>query len=566
MAARALAAPPGARPGGAPRAGGRGWRGAAGGAGGAGRDGGEGGAGGEGGLPAPTTRFAADDATWSVPTGLGTADQGVFRLEDRRGELGAKHWTTLDLDGDGLLDLVSTGQQVAGVRPGVSSTPQIYGVADAPHWRVWRGTPTGFTADFIEWPVPGSLGPRGEGAAWLRGDPDGAGLDHWQTLDLDGDGRPDLVSMATNQRGVRAGYPYTPQVHGHGDAPHWKLWRNEGDGFAAAPVAWAVPAELGEPDVGMIRLTDDPTTPIGLDFWTTLDLDGDGRLDVVSTANNRPGGRPGLSATPQVHGLGASPYWKIWRGGADGFAQASTRWPVPAGLGEADQGVLRLRGDGGDPGERAWDTLDLDGDGRPDLVSTAIWQRGPQPGATATRQVHGLGSAPHWQRWANEGDGFASAPTAWAVPASLGPPQQGAAWLAQRPDGVGLDAWVTLDLDGDGRLDLVSPAANRAGVRPGQSATPQVHGHGDAPFWRIWRGGDDGFAAEAGAWPVPGELGPPDQGPYALSGDPDQATHWVTLDVDGDGAVDLLSPARGGRPTRVHGHPDAPHWRVWRGE
>ncbi|MEZ4472050.1 MAG: FG-GAP-like repeat-containing protein [bacterium] len=226
----------------------------------------------------------------------------------------AERWPPCaDLDGDGRPDLVSAAQNVAPLFAGHQWTAQAYGHPDRLHWRVWRNTGDGFAARPVEWPVPADLGPPETGPALLNGQPSSLGQRHWNTLDLDGDHRPDLVSPAQNVPPLVAGANATAQVYGHPDDPHWRVWRNTGDGFAPAAARWPVPLAAGPAITGPAFIAGRPAS-IGDPHWTVIDLDGDGHLDLLSPARNVEPIARGLVSTPQVYGHPARLHWRLWRG------------------------------------------------------------------------------------------------------------------------------------------------------------------------------------------------------------------------------------------------------------
>jgi hypothetical protein len=98
-------------------------------------------------------------------------------------------------------------------------------------------------------------------------------------IDLDGDGRPELVSS-------------TPWTAGH---EYWKVWWNSGDGFAPAV---EVPAPRSSLRTGG-RNT--PDRNIRSDLF---DLNGDGLVDVVVAAGTDGPSCPG--------GIGSGYSWKVW--------------------------------------------------------------------------------------------------------------------------------------------------------------------------------------------------------------------------------------------------------------
>ncbi|MEZ4471663.1 MAG: VCBS repeat-containing protein [bacterium] len=430
--------------------------GAGGGAGGAG-----GGAGGAGGEPAVECPWGWDHAAerWSLP----------FALADDSALASMGH-AVLDLDGDGIVDLV-----VPNDRGGFDLDPDP--LVGAAYWRVWRGTPTGWTGEPDRWQIPFDLRPLGAQI----------GSQVHSLLDLTGDGLPDLVVVRTGP-----GAPDDPRL---GQA-FWLVYENTGDGFAAEPRRWALPYSL--------RARGD-FQAIGTDAHTLVDLEGDGRVDFVVT-------RP--DELPDPDPLIGRAYWQIYRNTGTGFAAEAERWSLPfalgarSSLGTADHAVLDLDGDRvadfvavgegelpeGDPlvGRAYWrlyrggaggfaaqsshwaipydlrrvdasqvgsarhGLLDLDADGKVDFVA---WLDGEAPETDAL-----LGRA-WWSVFLNTGDGFSGASERWALPLDL-----------SRHGGIGGDLHAVAGLDG--------PCLRLVQLKPGLVRDDDAR-LGRA-FWQIW--------------------------------------------------------------------------------
>ncbi|HEY8091791.1 MAG TPA: VCBS repeat-containing protein, partial [Polyangiaceae bacterium] len=120
-------------------------------------------------------------------------------------------------------------------------------------------------------------------------------------------------------------------------------------------------------------------------------------------------------------------------------------------LPKVDQSLYTVSGsNGGCAGgvTQEWASIDVTGDGKPDLVLTASCSD-TTVGTT------------HWQVYSNTGSGFAASPASFALPkvdqslylvsGSNGGCAAGGASVSQE--------WASLDLLGDGKLDLVLTAS-----------------------------------------------------------------------------------------------------------
>ncbi len=520
-------------------AGGQGGAGGEGGGGGQGGGGGEGGgAGGEGGgaPPAPGTRFADEAASWSVPDGGASEGQGFWNIAGSDGNPEGQTWSIADLDGDGRADLVVTARVVG-------DRAQTWGRPGQPrYWQIYRNGGEGFAREPTGWSVPEGGAPDGQGfwnTAGVDGNPGGQA---WALADLDGDRRLELVVTAreTNGRLQAWGRPGQPR--------YWQVYRNTGDGFAEDPTGWSVP-EGGAPDgQGFWTFGGADGNPGG-QAWSSADLTGDGRPDLVVTGRE-------VNGRLQAWGRPDQPrYWQVYRNTGDGFAEDPEGWSLPAGGAPDGQGFWSLAGQDANPGGQAWTLADLDGDGRQDLVVTArvvgdqlqAWGRPDQ--------------ARYWQVYRNTGDGFAEDPTGWSLPDGGGAEGQGFFTTSGLDGNPGGQAWVTMDLNGDRRPELVV-TARVVGDRL------QTWGRPDQPrYWQVYANTGEGFADEPTGWSVPDGGGAEGQGFWYVGGadaNP-EGQAWNTLDLNADRRPDLVVTARvvGGR-LDTWGRPDQPRaWRVF---
>ncbi len=228
------------------------------------------------------TGFASSATTWSTPN-VGLSD-GPFTTFSASG---TRWWATMDLDGDHRPDLVQTGDPAR-------SGGYVFGAGTAsPYWRVFRNSGSGFASAGTNWATPDiglSDGPYVTTAA--------AGTRWWTTMDIDGDSRPDLVQTGDPTRS--GGYVFGAGTVG----AHWRVFANSGAGFSASGTNWATP------DIG---LSDGPYTTFaasGTRWWTTVDMNNDGRVDLAQT------GDPARSGGYVFAGSGGAPAsWRVHFGG-----------------------------------------------------------------------------------------------------------------------------------------------------------------------------------------------------------------------------------------------------------
>ncbi|HEX2616004.1 MAG TPA: hypothetical protein VHL57_00605, partial [Flavobacteriales bacterium] len=140
-------------------------------------------------------------------------------------------------------------------------------------------------------------------------------------------------------------------------------------GFPPTPMQWGLPSG-GETDGGVLQgfhLLSDIGTDTGTDSWSTLDINGDHRVDLVCTGTRAANGWV-TEFSPS-----SNSYWKVYLNTGNGFSTTPTNWSLPSG-GETDGGVLQgfhlLSDIGTDTGTDTWSTFDINGDARPDLVCT----------------------------------------------------------------------------------------------------------------------------------------------------------------------------------------------------
>lgn len=354
--------------------------------------------------------FGAAEA-WTLPPGIDSFVRYPLDADVRS-------WRLADMDGDGRPDLLVTSEG-----KGRDATPTLGGAAD-PHWLHFRNTGKGFEQEGRKLPLPPEMLPY---VATLERPLQNGTLALLRLVDLDGDGILDYVATWDEAAGS------VPE--GRAGA-HWLLFRGDGSSFDAG-VAWPVP-EGGSLSGGFFDLDwdwRDGSVGPGNQSWMLRDLDGDGRPDLLVFAE-RVAGEGWV-----LPGLPGERSWILHPNTGSGFG-APRKIRLPA---QVDVSALSNVWDG----NRAASLLDMDGDGRLDLVV---------PEDTFGRS--------HWSVFRQGDDGFSDTPEVWAIPPDPDRPDDSFPWAAgmairgcafsARPScEPGGQQWVTLDLDGDGRADLV---------------------------------------------------------------------------------------------------------------
>lgn len=498
------------------------------------------------------SHFDASTA-WSIPPG-GHTSQGFVAAGGTPAALGDDFWMVRDIDGDGRLDLVVTARAVS--KQGYEWFPRSMGYPSKPYWEVHFGTDAGFEATPKAWPVPAG-GLVDHGIITAEGVPAAVGDNAWSLLDMDGDHRPDLVMTG---RALANNGSWTVRAFGYPAAPFWEVYRNLGDGFDPVPDAWFLPLG-GPPDRGFMAASNTASS-VGDLSWVTRDLDGDGWLDIAVTGKGI--AAPDESVVPRVLGSLQNPYWDVYFGASGSFAEAPKAWMVPTGGGVVS-GFAATAGVPKAVDDQRWELLDLDGDRRDDLVMTATATA--IDGDAWVGEVPGMGASPHWLVYTNRGNGFSRDPVQWRVPDG-GRMQQGFVEVRGQARSFGDVFWDTLDLDGDGALELVV-TGSWTGDQPPE-CKGQVLGFAKGePRWDVHPATTEGFIGAPWAFFVP-ESGLASCGLRETAGAAGALgdASWYTGDLDGDGFVDLVvTGVADGDPwtEKVPGYGEAPHWQLFRG-
>lgn len=386
----------------------------------------------------------------------------------------------------------STSQGVTDGGSGIDSGPGI----DAD---LVKPLPTRFSSDYEIWKVPESGTEKGFYTTNSY-----AATEYWSLLDLDGDGRLELVQTADP---TKSSAPWSDA-----SGAYWKVFRSGESGFMD-PTQKRIPAPA-DTRFGFY-------TTARASAWSLYDLDGDGLQDMVEFLD---------PLTNLVWNVDGDLSWHYLRGTVVGFAEA-TSWPLP------ELANLPLRGLKTCYTVGCWTVLDLTGDRRPDFVHTSD----PAP-----LMAFDSPAAPNWHVYPNTGAGFSSSFIKWQLPST------------GRDKGFFGTDWYTLsktmDLDLDTQPDLVQTQIYPSGG---------LHYDGNQPYWKLFRMGEAGFSVEAESWLIP-SIGA--AGGVSTTTVSNGSSQWDTIDLNSDGHLDLVVTANHAADVpAVWGSPNSDQWKVYFG-
>jgi Secretion system C-terminal sorting domain len=423
-------------------------------------------------LPA---QFSLTPTPWNVPNNFQNASNSSRPL-------GFGH-NTFDIDGDGNPDLVDGKDDVTGMVFG-NGTAQRY-------WNVYRNMGLHFSAVPVVWNVPNNVNNAFNSAFDFS-------QDHI-TMDINGDDLPDLIDGINGVGGNVYGYGTTQQ--------YWQVYLNNGSGFNLVPIIWNVP-----------NFEDSVRSGRALGDWHTLqDIDGDGLRDLIDGIDN---------STGAVYGNGTTQkYWQVYRNIGTGFDPLPMIWNIPL---DFEDSIFS-----GSISNLNHQTLDMTGDGKPDLIDGYN---------NLTGKVFGYNTAQwYWKVYPNTTTGFSLVPTIWDIPYGFDD--------SVNAGRASSGNHTTTDLDGDGLWDLVDGIDDLTGL---------VYGFGSAQqYWHFYQNTGSGFNSVPTAWVVPNNFETPSE-----CGRTTGFSHR-TMDMDGDGRHDLIE-GKDELTGDVHGNGTPQrHWNIF---
>jgi hypothetical protein len=294
---------------------------------------------------------------------------------------------------------------------------------------VRTGTASGFASTGLTFTVPRLSGLAG---GIDRVSSDAAGR-RWTLALITSDRIPDLVVTAD---------PATDSVWTSVGQAQWLVCPGSGTGFTGAMACSRMPVPASGTPAGFRSANSTG--------WALVDLTGDGRADLVQ-AQNPSSGIPFQNVT-----LNRS-YWRVWANASatgPSLSQAPVEWYVPNAAFNSIAGATI---------NTSWQVIDLTGDDVPELV---------QPADPATNRPWVINNAPAWRYYPRTTSGSGFDPTPRSFPVPTGPAPEGFR-------SVNGTQWATLDLTGDGLVDLVQFR---------DATTNQAFSDTTGSFWRVYPG------------------------------------------------------------------------------
>ncbi len=430
--------------------------------------------------------FSTNAVNWATPVGgQYSVVNGNYGFLNTNGQSNmesiSQSWQMIDMNNDHLPDLVVTGAYNA-----TAGWPVQFNAGSTPYWKVYMNTGTSFSTSPVNWSTPtgGAYSSAGTALGFyvITGSCNATGnCQYWDLKDMNGDAMPDLVITAQYNTSLSAHMQF-----GAGSSPYFKVHLNNGSGFNTTPVIWSTPIGgrylSNTNSVGYVYTYGIYSVCDSSQSWAIADANGDQKPDLVVT------GHYNVSTNmAEQYGNGVNPHWRVYLNNGSGFDAVPQIWPTPVGGWYATNGQQmgynfpQSFGYNWNQGSERWACIDLDGDKRPEFISFSVYDL-----TLNAYQQYGVGSAPYWKVYYNNGNGFNTWPITWPTPAG-GMINQSFINLGFNDEYTfqytihGSEGWKLMDMNGDDVSDLlVYSAWDSALYYPVQFGVP------GSPHWEVY--------------------------------------------------------------------------------
>ncbi|WP_148235365.1 T9SS type A sorting domain-containing protein [Fluviicola taffensis] len=420
-------------------------------------------------------QFNMTAQNWTVPT--------LAQYADDIDQVNGGNYSLVDINGDGFPDLVDAQDNV---------TYDVWLNGNSPYWKVYLGNGSSFSTTAQNWPIP-LLENYANGLNTVN-----AGS--YSLVDINGDGKPDLVDAQDNNSGV--------VWLGTGGLGYWKVYLNNGTSFSTTAQNWTIPT--------MESYAEELDQVNGLNY-SLVDINGDGKPDLVDAQDNNSG--------VVWLGTGGLGYWKVYLNNGSSFSTTAQNWTIPTMESYAEE-LDQISG-------QNYSLVDINGDGKPDLVdaqdnnSGVVWL--------------GTGGLGYWKVYLNNGTSFSTTAQNWTIPTMEN--------YAEELDQISGQNYSLLDMNGDGTLDLVDAQDNSSGV--------VWLGTGSVPYWKVYPNSGSAFSTTAQSWTIPVVE------TYVDDLDQVNGANYTIVDMNGDRKPDMVDAQNNASGVVWLGAGNVPYWKVY---